>query len=141
MGGNVFGAFDRLRNDESLRSFPVYTNAAGDDSSSYVGRNLHRLVPGPTISWEGITTSDLFEGHQDDGLLFCHVPTMLRYSTWNQEGTVETTTPMTRMVAYSGSVGALLAMQHFNTGNGTVVDELEGINERCPIRLTTEVMM
>ena len=146
-GLSDFGAFDRLRNDESLRSFPVYTNAAGDDSSSYVGRNLHRLVPGPTISSEGITeaavgdaTSDLFEGHQDDGLLFCHVPTMLQYSTWNQEGTVETTTPVTRMVAYSGSVGALLAMQHFNTGNGTVVDELEGINERCPIRLTTEVM-
>ena len=31
-----------------------------------------------------------------------------------------------------------LAMWHFNTGNGTIVSKLGGINERCDIRFTSE---
>lgn len=131
-----FGAFDRLRNNASLTSFPVYAYTDGSFSfASYVGRNLHRILPADGAIGEA--ERSLFEGHEE--LLFCHIPTMLRYSTWNQDGTMATTTPMTRMVAYSGSVGALLAMHHFNTGNGTVIDDLAGIDERCPLRFTTEV--
>lgn len=159
-----FGAFDRLRRDESLSVIPVFGNdgasLSSSSSSSYVGRNLHRLFlngngnnnndvdvnvnvnVNDVESSKGNDNLSLFEEQDspDDGLLFCHVPTMLRFSTWNPDMTVETTTPMTRKVAYSGSVGALLAMHHFNTGNGSVVYELQGINRKCPIRLTTEVL-
>ena len=31
-----------------------------------------------------------------------------------------------------------LAVEHLNTGNGVVVKEVEGLNERCKIRFTTE---
>mmetsp|Transcript_31805 Transcript_31805/g.65305 ORF Transcript_31805/g.65305 Transcript_31805/m.65305 type:complete len:897 (-) Transcript_31805:96-2786(-) len=34
--------------------------------------------------------------------------------------------------------GALMAMHHVNTGDGSIVSELEGIHTRCPVRFTGE---
>lgn len=33
-----------------------------------------------------------------------------------------------------------LALEHLNSGNGAVVKEVEGLNERCPIRFSTEFL-
>jgi len=33
-----------------------------------------------------------------------------------------------------------LAMEHLNNGDGSVIPEVEGLNERCPIRFTTEMI-
>jgi hypothetical protein len=39
---------------------------------------------------------------------------------------------------FQGLAAVLLAVQHLNTGNGTIVQQVEGLNERCDIRFTTE---
>lgn len=33
-----------------------------------------------------------------------------------------------------------LAIEHLNSGNGEIIPDVEGLNERCPIRFTTEMI-
>ncbi|KAG7373875.1 7 transmembrane sweet-taste receptor of 3 GCPR [Nitzschia inconspicua] len=40
--------------------------------------------------------------------------------------------------AYEGAMGIFLALQHLNTGNGSIVDQVDGLNETCRIRFPTE---
>ncbi|CAJ1931279.1 unnamed protein product [Cylindrotheca closterium] len=40
---------------------------------------------------------------------------------------------------YQGMAAVLLALEHLNTGNGTLVKEVGGLDERCNIKFTTEV--
>ena len=105
--------YDSIRSRASVVADPVF------DDLNYVGRNLHRVN----------SSQDPIDGH--DSVLFCHTPTFLRYS--NDLGP-------SCDIAYAASAGALLAMHHFNNGDGSVVSELEGINESCNIRLTTEIV-
>ena len=113
-----FGYYDQLRKNGT-----DVTAAAIFNQPTHVGRNIHRVD----------TTSPLLleDGQHHDSLLFCHVPIYLRYS--NELGP-------SCQVANSASAGALLAMHHFNSGDGIVAPDLEGINERCNIRLTTEIV-
>jgi hypothetical protein len=39
---------------------------------------------------------------------------------------------------YHDALAIALAIQHLNTGNGSLVKEITGLNETCPIRFTTE---
>jgi hypothetical protein len=39
---------------------------------------------------------------------------------------------------YEGAASVALAMEHLNTGNGTIVPELDGLDQRCPLRFVTE---
>eukprot|EP00536_Pseudo-nitzschia_multiseries_P007387 jgi/Psemu1/240179/estExt_Genewise1.C_1740029 len=41
---------------------------------------------------------------------------------------------------YEMTVGILLALSHLNEGNGTLVQEVEGLNERCNVRFTPKVV-
>jgi len=108
-----FQHYDSIRSRAGIIADPVF------DDPNYVGRNLHRVD----------SSQDPIDGH--DSVLFCHTPTFLRYS--NDLGP-------SCDIAYAASAGALLAMHHFNNGDGSVVSELEGINESCNIRLTTEIV-
>ena len=57
-----------------------------------------------------------------------------------------------RIILYSPFVGGqllpivqvapavYLAMEHLNNGDGSVIPEVEGLNKRCPIRFTTEMI-
>lgn len=38
-----------------------------------------------------------------------------------------------------GALGVFLAMKHLNSGDGSVIPEIEGLNNRCNIRFTTEI--
>jgi len=38
---------------------------------------------------------------------------------------------------YEGLAAVSLALEHLNTGNGTIIQELDGINERCPLQFYT----
>lgn len=38
-----------------------------------------------------------------------------------------------------GAMGVFLAIKHLNSGDGSVIPEIEGLNERCNIRFTTEI--
>mmetsp|Transcript_18477 Transcript_18477/g.39971 ORF Transcript_18477/g.39971 Transcript_18477/m.39971 type:complete len:910 (+) Transcript_18477:305-3034(+) len=39
---------------------------------------------------------------------------------------------------YNGLAAISLALEHLNTGNGTIVPDLDGINQRCPLRFFTD---
>jgi hypothetical protein len=40
--------------------------------------------------------------------------------------------------AYEGAMGIFLALQHLNTGNGSIIESVEGLNDTCRIRFPTE---
>ncbi len=39
---------------------------------------------------------------------------------------------------YDNSAGMMLGMHHFNNGIGSVVEEVSGMNETCPVRLSLD---
>jgi hypothetical protein len=67
-----------------------------------------------------------------DNVPFCHLAMVMPFSDSNP-----TRRPLKNGV-FQGLAAVLLAVQHLNTGNGTIVQQVEGLNERCDIRFTTE---
>lgn len=112
---SIYDFYDTLR---TISSNLTLTTLVGDlqvddeELATHVGRNLHRV--------------------EDTGEILCHVPTIFRWSVDDVDDISDD--------AYGGSAAALLAMYHFNTGNGRVVQELENIHRNCPIRFTTELI-
>lgn len=41
-------------------------------------------------------------------------------------------------LGFEDSHSIALAIQHLNTGDGSIVPELDGLNDRCPVRFTAE---
>ncbi len=108
--GSVLKLYDDIRASNVTQINPIY------DDQNYVGRNLHRVQVPSEQGWE-------------EDVYLCHVPIFLRYENGADFG-----------IAYAASIGAMLAMHHFNTGDGSVVPELAGKNGTCNIRLTTEIV-
>jgi len=92
------------------------------------GRNLYRAI-------------DEESGLPSPGVILAHIPTFLRWTQIVHNTEIDVDTQLlydTSDSGYDGAAAAILAMHHFNNGIGSVVDELEGINETCSIRFTTE---
>ena len=64
----------------------------------------------------------------------CHVPQFMRYTEMSDEKLIDSSE-----LGFGASVAMILAIDHWNNGNGVVVKQIEGINQRCKIRFTTEV--
>ena len=109
---NSFPYYHDLREKSDPNDFtPIF-------QGNHVGRNLHR-----------------YDAPDDDSMfVMCHIPLFLRYSEMSGDEFRDNSA-----LAYGGSAGAMLAMHHFNNGNGVIVKDIEGINNRCPIRFTTEI--
>eukprot|EP00985_Skeletonema_marinoi_P004688 scaffold2027_cov148-Skeletonema_marinoi.AAC.17 len=130
--------------DMKLTAEPVY----GGNDASYVGRNLQKISYSNTTA--ATATHHVFDNH--DTLLICHVPTMLRYSSPSNSkskadfsgGSLASGDVVgggdLGAIAYAASAGILLAFQHANNGNGVVAPALEGLNEWCPVRFTSEML-
>ena len=43
------------------------------------------------------------------------------------------------MGVLEGSLAVALAIQHLNTGDGSVIPEVEGLNDNCNVRFTLEL--
>jgi hypothetical protein len=67
-----------------------------------------------------------------DNVPICHFAMVMPFS-----GFRPTRIPLKNGV-FQGLAAVLLAVQHLNTGNGTIVQQVEGLNARCDIRFTTE---
>jgi hypothetical protein len=106
--------YDELRATDPGNFFPIIGG-----NEDHTGRNLHR--------YNG--ASD-----EDSSIVMCHVPQFMRYTS--MRGVVHQDRSET---AYGASVGAIMAMNHWNNGNGAIVKDIEGINQRCKIRFTTEI--
>lgn len=65
---------------------------------------------------------------------FCHLVMVMPFSGFRPDRI-----PLKNGV-FQGMAALLLAAQHLNTGNGTIVKQVEGLNERCKIRFTTEML-
>ncbi len=78
---------------------------------------------------------NLYHSYNGESVVICHVPNFLAYSQKNWDGKMQDYSSM----GFGGSAGAILAIHHWNNGNGVVVKKIEGINNTCPIRFTTEV--
>jgi hypothetical protein len=105
-----FSFFDDLRLSDSVNFKPVF-------ESNHIGRNLH-----------------VYDGNRHPEIVLCHVPQFMSY-TEIIDGRISDNSDL----GYGASAATVMAMDHWNNGNGVIVDEVQGINETCNIRFTTEV--
>lgn len=103
--------FDDLRLIDSQNFEAVF------EETNHIGRNLHR-----------------YNGIQHPEIVLCHVPQFMSY-TEKIEGILTDNSDL----GYGASAATVMAIHHWNNGNGVIVDEIQGINEKCMIRFTTEV--
>lgn len=64
---------------------------------------------------------------------FCHLAMVMPFSQLVPERT-----PVDLGV-FQGQAAVMLAIEHLNTGNGTIVQEVEGLDQRCPMKFTAEI--
>jgi Receptor family ligand binding region/7 transmembrane sweet-taste receptor of 3 GCPR len=67
-----------------------------------------------------------------DRIAFCHLISMNAFSRTAGGNTTYSD------VAYESAIATMLAVQHLNTGDGSIIPELEGLPERCPIRFSIQ---
>ena len=70
-----------------------------------------------------------------DDIATCHLVMMMPFSAFGTNGERISL----NVGSYQGMAAVLLATQHLNTGNGTIVQQVQGLNERCPVKFTTEM--
>lgn len=119
--------YDDLRSSQTATFEPLVTGTPRSDGKlvTHLGRNLHRV--------------NEEENGMEEDLILCHIPI---FSPWSDVASITSSRVdmMTDDSAYSGSAAALMAIHHFNNGDGSVAQELEGINKTCNIRFTTELI-
>jgi hypothetical protein len=106
--------YDELRANDPNNFSPIF-------GGNHIGRNLHRYDGG-------------MHGEQGGPIVMCHVPQFMRYTEMSDEKLIDSSE-----LGFGASVAMILAIDHWNNGNGVVVKQIEGINQRCKIRFTTEV--
>eukprot|EP00560_Eucampia_antarctica_P008064 CAMPEP_0197825890 /NCGR_PEP_ID=MMETSP1437-20131217/2928_1 /TAXON_ID=49252 ORGANISM="Eucampia antarctica, Strain CCMP1452" /NCGR_SAMPLE_ID=MMETSP1437 /ASSEMBLY_ACC=CAM_ASM_001096 /LENGTH=529 /DNA_ID=CAMNT_0043426103 /DNA_START=64 /DNA_END=1650 /DNA_ORIENTATION=+ len=69
---------------------------------------------------------------------YCHIVALSPLTTKKSEE--ENTFRSSNSVSLQSHAALRLAIQHLNTGDGTVIKEIDGLNKTCPIRFTMEVI-
>jgi Receptor family ligand binding region len=97
-----------------LERFAIPTNQSSSLSSNVEGRNEEEGGGG--------------EQRQMKDLAFCHLKALIPFTGLGYGAAY----------AYDGAVGVALAVEHLNRGDGSLIKEVEGLNERCNIRFTQQ---
>jgi hypothetical protein len=63
---------------------------------------------------------------------FCHVISLIPFTASSEQNA------SLREDGYEAAVAGLLAIQHLNTGDGSIIKELRGLNDTCKIRFSAE---
>lgn len=71
------------------------------------------------------------EGEAEDATTLLFLPYLQPFSGGDGR-------PFTVIGTYEGLAASALAMEHLNTGNSSILKEVAGLNERCPIRFATD---
>jgi len=81
------------------------------------------------------------DGDKRQELGICHIATFLPLTILRPvgDGYARIRVPIFEQSTLSGIMAVSLAAQMLNTGDGSVIPEVEGLSDRCPIRFTTEV--
>ena len=74
----------------------------------------------------------------NDGIGLCNIAFMMPFSFFPGPPPNTPRTPFPFMGVLEGSLAVALAIQHLNTGDGSVIPEVGGLNERCSVRFTPE---
>mmetsp|Transcript_256 Transcript_256/g.567 ORF Transcript_256/g.567 Transcript_256/m.567 type:complete len:168 (+) Transcript_256:163-666(+) len=92
-----------------------------------------------TITRSG--TLDIVAGRSgenaDEDIPICHMIYFMPFSQVDGDGI---RTVFNELATVEGGAAAMLAAQHLNTGDGSLVPEVAGLSDRCPIRFTVEFM-
>ena len=90
-----------------------------------------------TITRSG--TLDIVAGRSgentDDDVPICHMVYFMPFSLVDENGN---RTVYNELSTLESGVAVMLAAQHLNTGDGSLVPEVAGLSDRCPIRFTVE---
>ena len=83
---------------------------------------------------------DVLDLDNDNGteIAFCHLPTFIPIKSKKAAEDGEAT-PIEQQRRISDIGAVALALEHLNTGNGTIIREIEGLDQRCNVRFTFEV--
>lgn len=108
-----FSFYDDLRTKSDPSHFtPLH-------GGNYVGRNLNRYN-NPNNPYD-----------ENNGITICHMPAFMN---WEDYRGVDNSNAV-----YSSSAGILMAIHHLNNGDGVIIDEVQDLDKKCPIRFTTEM--
>ena len=91
--------------------------------------DLRRQVEADLIREEG-SLVDVFESNEER-LGFVHLVSLLSFS--DPSGAHF-------HVGYETAIGVALALQHLNAGDGSLIEPVEGLNQRCNLRFTGEFL-
>ena len=92
----------------------------------YLSRILDDNAPNSTAGNINIVNVDLI----DEYIEVAYLPTIMTFTCYGK--------PTNNIGYYDGVASVALAMEHLNTGNGSIIPEISGLNETCPLRFTTE---
>eukprot|EP00956_Cyclotella_meneghiniana_P007314 scaffold9944_cov52-Cyclotella_meneghiniana.AAC.2 len=90
----------------------------------YLSRILEDNAPNSTAGNINIVNVDLI----DEGIEVAYLPTIMTFTCYGK--------PTENVGNYDGVASVALAMEHLNTGNGSIIPEISGLNETCPLRFT-----
>jgi len=98
--------------------------------------NLRKNAPEESIA--RINNIDVVNNANEDGseIGFCHIVDMNRYSIFYGPSRNE----FPNQLVHGMLASVALALEHLNSGNGIIVEEVQGLNERCNIRFTLETL-
>ena len=78
---------------------------------------------------------DVVELPDGTSIPYCHLAMVMPFSRVYDD----TGREAVDLGVFQGQASVMLAIEHLNTGNGTLVPELEGLDQRCPIKFTAEI--
>lgn len=81
-----------------------------------------------------VKSIDVVETDNGDKIPFCHFAMVMPFSRVT-DGVREAVD----LGVFQGQASVMLAIEHLNTGNGTMVKEVQDLDKRCPIKFTAEI--
>lgn len=121
------------------------SNNRGDGSSSSTGDALYGLSRSETakVDWlERINDGEEEDIFVDTNVLSLPASSSSSFAICHLASIVSLTLGQSypSITGYEEQVAVALAAHHLNTGNGSIVPEVQDLDKRCDIRFTTEMM-
>ena len=125
----------------SLPYLDAIRASAANANSTITARQVGRVQVLSNISDPSdALQQDEKETDIEEEVALCHIPLLGLFSL--PAGLVGNPVriPYNRFDTQQELLTVLLALEHLNTGNGTIIPQVQGLNERCNIRFTTQAL-
>ena len=96
---------------------------------SFLSELLAKHSPNSTIGNINVVNVD-GSGNDRESMEIAYLPFLIGFTCEGQY--------VNDMRYYEGVASISLAMEHLNTGNGSIIPEISGLNESCPLRFATK---